>query len=780
MKIDLDRGLTTEEVVELTRKGLSNVSVKNQSKSIKQIVIENVFTYFNLIFAIFALMLILVRSYINMTFLPIIFINTLIGIVQEIRSKSVLDQLSVLNQPRTRVIRDGQLQDVPSEELVQGDICIFGAGNQICADAKICEGTVRVNEALVTGEADEIKKSAGDVLLSGSFVVSGECKVVLENVGYESFAAKLMLEAKSSRKRQHTEMIDSLNKLVKVIGIVIIPLGILMFCEHRFFIHSSVQESVVAIIASLVGMIPEGLYLLASVALVVSVMRLGKKRVIVHEMQCVETLARVDVLCVDKTGTITKNCMSVEEIELLHSNVKQHTEKILAAFVACLDDDNATMHAMKEYFSKDDSAQNNHGLYPLEVCQFSSEYKYSGVRFENAAYVLGAPENLLLDQYSMYQDCIESKAKMGARVLVFGLMQDADMGNVLRKPVIPLAMISLSNPLRDQAESTFQYFQEQGVEVKVISGDNPITVSNVAKKAGIQNADLYIDARELNSEEIQAAATKYTVFGRVQPEQKRKLIEALKDAGRTVAMTGDGVNDVLALKKADCSIAMASGSDAACNAAQIVLLDSNFEAMPNVVLEGRRVINNIQRAASLFLVKNIFSILLTFFTMFMICQYPLYPTQLSLLGAFTIGAPAFLLALQPNKSIIRGHFLTNVTIKALPSAITDFLAAATITLYGRMNGIELEQISTMTILCLLAVGIATLIRVCKPFDWRRVVICVSMITGIVFSLLFLRPVFAIYALTITQIKITAVIMVVSFAIFILMCYFVEWLCKRRR
>ena len=782
MTTDINKGLTVQEVQMREKAGLSNEMVKSQSKTIGQIIAGNVFTYFNLIFAVFAALLILVRSYINMTFLPIIVCNTLIGIIQEIRSKRVLDRLTVLTAPKTEVLRDGVQTTVASEKLVQGDVCIFEAGNQICADAVIAEGQVRVNEALVTGEADEITKCAGDTLLSGSFVVSGSCKAVLVHVGLSSYAAKLTIAAKASRKKQQTEMMRSLDKLVKLIGILIIPIGILMFTQAHFFLGHTLQQSIVSMIASLVGMIPEGLYLLASVALVVSVMRLGKKNVLVHEMACVETLARVNVLCVDKTGTITENKMTVQEIIPLMPDEDDEyppVHQMIGDLAACMEADNITMQTIKEYFSS------GSGKTAVSVSPFSSETKYSGVCFEDGVYILGAPEQVLLSGYADYEQQILEIAHMGARVLVFGTYEGELDGKPLKYPVTPLALVVLSNPVRERARETFEYFANQGVAIKVISGDNPATVSSVAAKAGIQDADKYVDASALTTDEALCdAVKKYTVFGRVQPEQKQKLVQALKNDGKVVAMTGDGVNDVLALKSADCSIAMASGSDAASNAAQIVLLDSDFACMPSVVLEGRRVVNNIQRSASLFLVKNIFSMLMTVFTLIAANRYPLYPTQLSLLGAFTIGIPAFFLAMQPNKSLIQGHFLINVALKALPAALTDFIIVAIASVLGYYHHIPHEQLSTMMIFILLTVGITTLVRVCRPFDRLRAAVCICMVCGTVFSIIFLGQMFAIYPLSVWQWIMTGCWMALAVPLFCLMCRlvnrFITWYAARNQ
>ena len=734
----ISEGLSLSEVRHFTELGLVNEAVKNQSKSIGQIIASNVFTYFNLIFAIFALLLIFVRSYENMTFLPIIIWNILIGIIQEIRSKRVLDRLTLISQPMTEVLRGGTVYTIPSENLVRSDVCFFSAGGQICADAVVVEGSVRVNESLITGEADEIIKQKGDKLFSGSFVVSGKCKAVLEKVGLNSYASKLALEAKASRKHQQTEMMKSLNKLVEIIGILIIPIGIIML------------------------------------ALVVSVMRLGKKNVVVHEMVCVETLARVNVLCVDKTGTITKNKMAVQQIMPLENskNLDKSLHELIGNVVNNLDSDNVTMKTLKEYFENSDYEK------AQAVCPFSSEIKYSGAVFNNVAYVIGAPEKLLLNKYAEYENEIQQFAKAGARVLIFGRYEKKLDGKPLVEPVVPYAMIVLDNPIRQEARETFDYFEKQGVEIKVISGDNPLTVSNVAKKAGITNAENYIDATELDTDEkIAMAVSKYAVFGRVQPEQKKKIVDTLKNMKKVVAMTGDGVNDVLALKSADCSIAMASGSEAASNASQIVLLDSNFACMPSVVLEGRRVVNNIQRAASLFLVKNIFSMLMALFSIITLSKYPLYPTQLSLLGAFTIGIPAFFLALQPNKSIIKGDFLKNVFIKALPAGLADFFTVAAVATMGNIKDIPHDQLSTIAILVLVSVGMAALIRICRPFDWVRGGVCVCMALGATISVSFFKKMFAIASLNGEQWLITVILMFISIIVFIVWCLVIGYLEK---
>ena len=555
-------------------------------------------------------------------------------------------------------------------------------------------------------------------------------------------------------------MMKSLDNLVKIIGIVIVPLGIIMYIQSYFFLGHTIKNSVVSMVASLVGMIPEGLYLLASVALVVSVRRLAGKSVLVHEMNCVETLARVNVLCVDKTGTITRPEMSVSDVVFCRDNVTA----IIADVAGNMSGDNETMKAVKEYFSghNDKKAE--------RIYSFSSQNKYSGAVIDGKCYVFGAPEYVLLNQYDDYTDIYDRYSDRGERILVFGECVSDPQGNIIEEPVIPYAFIILENEIRDTAKETFGYFEKQDVDVVVISGDNPVTASKVAIRAGIRNAENYVDATTLKNEaDIKAAIQKYTVFGRVIPEQKKQIIQAYKEAGRVVAMTGDGVNDVLALKCADCSVAMASGSDAASNAAQIVLLDSDFSKMPEVVLEGRRVVNNIQTSASLFLVKNIFSILTTVFTLIAANLYPLYPTQLSLLGAFTIGTPAFVLALQPNKELIRGDFLVNVILKALPAGLADFIMLAAISIHGNILGMSNEQISTVAIVILLFIGLAALVRICRPFDGIRILLCLAMAAGIVICVLNFKGIFAIATVNMIMLRMIIMYALIAGVLFCIMC-----------
>ncbi|MFR1414018.1 MAG: cation-translocating P-type ATPase [Lachnospiraceae bacterium] len=726
-------------------KGWSNAPVDSPSKTTKEIIISNVFTYFNLIFLVIAVLLLLVGAFRDLTFLPVIICNTLIGIIQEIRSKKVLDKLSVLNAPKATVVREGKLQTIPAEKAVLDDVVKFQAGNQICADATVIDGEVQVNESLLTGESDEITKKPGDTLMSGSFVVSGSCLGRLEQVGADSYISKLTLEAKATKEGEQSEMIRSLDKLVQIVGFLIIPIGIVLFGQQYLLGDSSIKTSMQAMVAAIIGMIPEGLYLLASVALVVSVMRLATKKVLVHDMKCIETLARVNVLCVDKTGTITENTMKVHDVVSLEPYEKEELpplKELLGDFAHAMSKDNITMAAMQEYFTQ------GSGQVATSVTSFSSAFKYSSVTFHTTSYVLGAPEFVLRDDYEIYKETIESYGSEGYRVLVFGRYEGTPDGKALTEAVVPYGLVLLANPIRKEAWETFQYFADQGVDIKVISGDNPVTVSKVASQAGIANADNYIDASQLKTpDDIKQAVLKYTVFGRVTPDQKRQFVRALKEAGKTVAMTGDGVNDVLALKDADCSIAMASGSDAAAQASQLVLLESNFSCMPSVVLEGRRVVNNIERSASLFLVKNIFSFLLSLFSMAFMITYPLEPSQISMVAMFTIGIPAFLLAMEPNKKMIEGHFLTNVLLKALPAGLTDVLIVGFLTVFGQTFGMSNEEISTAATLLLAIVGLMILFKISKPMNVFRWIVWSAMVAGLLFCVIFLKNLFGIGVMT---------------------------------
>lgn len=745
-------GLTSEEVRERIDKGLTNHTDISTQKTVGQIVKSNLLTYFNLIFLILTVLLCIVGSFRNLTFLPVIIGNTVIGIFQELRAKKTLDKMSMLNAPHSIVVRDGEQQKIQSEELVKDDIIILSAGNQICADATVLSGSISVNEALLTGESDEIKKKSGDGLMSGSFVVSGQCYAKLDKVGNESYISQLTAQAKAMGDGEQSEMIRYINKLVKWVGIIIIPVGIILFCQAYIMNGETFKKSVVSMVAAVLGMIPEGLYLLTTVALALSTIRLAKKQVLLHDMKSIETLARVDVLCVDKTGTITEPGMQVTELVISGRCGDAEMDKrafahLLADYSAVIEDNNATMEAIRDYVAKNELEKGSRTV--LKTEPFTSANKYSKVSFVEGDYMLGAPEFIMKDKYDEISEEIEEYQSKGYRVLLMAESGEDSIGSV--RPlggISPIGYIVLSNPIRENAESTFTYFKEQGVAIKVISGDNPATVSEVAKRAGIDGAENYVDASTLASEkDITEAVDKYTVFGRVTPKQKQLIVRALQKQKHTVAMTGDGVNDILAMKDADCSIAMASGSEAAAQAAQTVLLDSDFGRMPYVVFEGRQVVNNIQRSASLFLVKNIFSLLMAIFSAIFAITYPLEPSQISLISMFTIGLPGFLLALEPNRNRIEGNFMVNVMLKALPAGLTDVLSVGALVICGQVFNLPSEDIATAGTMLLAVVGFMIIIKISHPFNKMKYGVLLINIIGLLFCGLFLGRLFAIESIS---------------------------------
>lgn len=746
-------GLTDEEVRQRVEEGLTNRADISTDKTTKEIVISNVFTYFNLIFLVITILLIMVGSFRNLTFLPIIIGNTVIGIVQEIRAKKTLEKMSLLNAPHADVIRNGSVKQISTEELVKDDVILLTAGKQICADAVVISGNIQVNESLLTGEADEVEKTVGSTLMSGSFVVSGECYARLEKVGNESYISKLSLEAKSMGGKEQSEMIRSINLIVKWVGIVIIPIGLILFWQSHFVNGESITKSVTSTVAAIIGMIPEGLYLLTTVALALSTMKLARKKVLLHDMKSIETLARVDVLCVDKTGTITEPDMKLKDIFLCKNSGADGTQTALTLdelkslildYANASVDNNATMLALKAY-AADDLTNNTSALHRTALSQqaFSSSLKYGSVTFSDGTYLLGAPEFIMHEDFARIEEEIIPYADKGDRVLLFARYDGENVENGINGSVTPLGFVALANPIRANAVKTFEYFKSQGVAIKVISGDNPRTVSRIAIQAGIESAESFVDAATLDTEDkIADAVNKYTVFGRVTPKQKKQLVKALQAKGHTVAMTGDGVNDILAMKDAECSVAMASGSEAAAQAAQVVLLDSDFAHMPDVVYEGRRVVNNIQRSASLFLVKNIFSLLLSLFSVILMVTYPLEPAQVSLISMFTIGVPGFLLALEPNKDRIKGHFITNVMLKALPGGLTDVIAVGALVVCGEVFCISDASIGTIATLVLSVVGFMILFKISEPLNGMKYAVIIGNIAGLVFSGFFLKKLFA--------------------------------------
>ena len=751
----VDLGLTSQQVVQRQKYDLRNITPASNTKTEGQIVKEKVFTFFNLIFIVLAAALIIVGSFKNLAFLVVAIANTVIGIFQEIRAKRAVDKLTLVAAGKLRVIRDGERRLIPTDQLVRDDIVEFAAGNQICADAVVREGQMQVNESLLTGEADAIIKNPGDVLKSGSFVISGRCKAQLTHVGSDSYAAKLAAEARRDVRSTKSEMMNSLTKLITVVGIALVPMGIILFIRQMQAMD--LRSSVEATVAALIGMIPEGLYLLTSVAIAVSSLKLARQRVLVQDMNCIETLAHVDILCVDKTGTITEPAMEVSDIFPVQSErfTYEDIEQILAAFYYGEEPDNETAKAMTAQFALETSWK------AVRRIPFSSSTKWSAADFGiHGRYIIGAPEFVMTDRYDTIRSCAEPWSARGCRVLLLAAYEgelDAQLDSAL---VTPIALIFLNNQIRPDAASTFQYFAEQGVSIRVISGDNPVTVSEVAARAGIRNAERYIDASTLRTErDFNEAVKKYTVFGRVTPEQKRKLVRAFQSQGHTVAMTGDGVNDVLALKDADCGIAMASGSQAASQVSQIVLLNSQFSAMPGIVAEGRRVINNIQRAAALFLVKNIFSFGLTLLLLFIDMPYPIQAVQLSLISTLTIGIPSFFLALEPNYARVKGKFMRNVIRRAMPGGLTNLCLVLLAMLFTSLFHLPESDLNTMSVWIMSTVGFVTLYQVSKPFTKLRIGVFAGSLTVMLAALLFMADFFELAAISFQSGVILAVLMI---------------------
>lgn len=728
----VEKGLTAMEVEERISSNLVNFNTDVKTKSTKKIILDNVLTLFNIINIILALAIISVGSFKNLTFIIIIILNTLISTFQELRSKYTIDKLSVISEHKIKVIRDSKKLELSLDEIVLDDIVKFNSGNQVIVDSIIKKGEVLVNESFITGEEENVLKKEGDMILSGSFIVSGNCICKVEHIGYDNYTAKISSDTKYI-KEVSSEIMRSLNKIVKTISFVIVPLGILLFARQIFLPNNTFQNAVVNTVAALIGMIPEGLVLLTSTVFAVSVIRLSKRKVLVQDLYCIETLARVNVICLDKTGTITEGVMEVNDV-IGKDISKIELRNLLGSIVHVIDDDNPTAKALKNTF------YNKTAINYSKIIPFSSTTKCSGIVIDDEKTIfIGAPE-FLLNDYKRYKDEVDS---LTSNNRVIAVVECFNCGKTFEKQRL-LGYVLLQDKIREEAESTIKYFKDQGVKVKIISGDNKNTVLNIARRAKIGDNLKAIDLSTLTSEDdIKTAALKYDVFGRVKPLEKQILIKALKDAGNTVAMTGDGVNDCLALKEADCSIAMASGTDAARSVSQLVLLDSNFDSMPNVVLEGRKSINNLQRSASLFLVKTIYAGLLAFVFLFLKEAYPFIPVQLTLSSVVTIGIPSFILALEPNRDLVRGNFLVNVLKKAAPPAFVIVLNIIFITLFGSSIGLTYAKISTLSLTITGYVSFVLLYKVCQPFNRVRLILFVLMLYLFVYSIINLTTLFSI-------------------------------------
>ena len=709
LQADPAAGLSNAQAAERLAAGYGNTPPKSPGKTAAQIVAENVFTFFNGLFFLFAALLIAAGAWNNLLFLGVVLFNTTIGIVQELRSKKTLDRLSLLDMPECTVIRGGDQLRLPTNALVRDDIVRFSAGDQICADAQVVLGSCTVNESLVTGEADELPKNPGDPLLSGSFVTSGTVTARLTAVGAQSHASKLTVAARKHTRRKQPEMMRDLQRLLHWVGILIVPFGTLLAVKECVWLGRGFESGIVSAVGALIGLIPEGLYLLTSIALSGAVIRLAEKKVLTRELSCVETLSRVDVLCVDKTGTITTGELSVCDVEILQDGFEIGT--VVSDLLAATGDENATACALRDYFGAKGSRQT------VRALPFSSARKFSGAEFSDGeTWLLGAPDVLL-----------QSFGSDPRRTILLA------KGNLDGTNVAPMALIRLEDTVRPSAKATFAEFRSRGVAIKVISGDSPLTASAAAIAAGIEGAENAVDARTLSEDELSAAVERYTVFGRVTPERKQQLIRALKQRGHTVAMTGDGVNDVLALKEADCAVAMASGSDAASRVSDLVLLESDFSVMPLVAAEGRRVVGNLCRSASLFLVKNLFSFAFSLLTLLVLVPYPFTAVRMTFVSSLTIGIPGFFLALEPDEQRITGRFLHVAALRALPSALADLVLCLAAVAIAPALQLTQNEIGTVCTIAAAIVGILTVVRVSLPLTpLRRILIaglCLALALG---------------------------------------------------
>ncbi len=760
-------GLTAQQVQQRIAQGLDNRSAGVKTKSELQIIRENVFTFFNLLNIILGAAVILVGSPRNALFLGVILCNIVIGSFQGIRAKHTIDKLSLISAPRASVLRDGKTLTVAVEEVVLDDILLLSSGGQICADAVVAQGECEVNESLLTGESDPVLKQPGDSLMSGSFLVSGSCAARVEHVGTENYANKITGDAKAA-KRRTSEIMDSIDFLVKVIAFAIVPIGALLFWKSFFFLGHTFQEAVVSTTAGVVGMIPEGLVLLISLAFAVSVLKLSTHKTLVQDMYCVETLARVDVLCLDKTGTITEGVMQVDEVVPLEGT-EDDLALILGALVTNLSDDNPTFRAVADRFGGASVWR------ATDVVPFSSARKWSGAYFPGrGSYVMGAGEFILGRDFEPLRPQAEEYAARGQRVLLVAHSEEPFDDRALPPVMIPLGLVLISDKIRPEAPRTLRYFADQGVDLKVISGDNAVTVSRIAAKAGLSNAHRYVDATTLHTEEeIRQAVREYAVFGRVTPQQKLAFVKALRADGHTVAMTGDGVNDVLALKEADCSVAMASGSDAARAVSNLVLLDSNFASMPVVVQEGRRSINNLQRSSSLFLSKTIFSALIGVLFIFLNYSYPFQPIQQTLISSLTIGIPSFILALEPNKERIRGKFLPNVLRLSIPASVAMTVNLLCLCMLGATYGLSDAQLSTLAVITTSMTGFIMLFKVSTPFNALRTALFAGLLGAFLTVLLFFRQIFFLVDFTVPMVLILLPLLILSISVMLALSHLVD-------
>lgn len=739
-KPNINHGLTDAQVSERKKNRLVNSDTTVKTKSIIEIIANNFFTLFNFLNLGLGLAIFLVGSYKNLLFLGVVICNTLISMIQEIRSKIIIDKLSIISATKVKVRRNGTEQIIKINEIVLDDILEINNGDQIITDSIIVDGACEVNESFITGESKPIYKKKGDMLLSGSFVVSGKCLVKVEHIGKDNYTSLISSEAKYLKKI-NSELMKSLNKVIKIISFIIVPLGLILFTKQLQIPDNTFENAVVNTVAALIGMIPEGLILLTSTVLAVSVIRLSKYKVLVQELYCIETLARVDILCLDKTGTITDNHMEVIDIVPI-STSNYEIKNILGNFAHFSQDNNSTITALrKKYPLKEKWIVN-------QFTPFSSARKYSGMTFEHeGSFILGAPDYIIGENINKVKSMVDRYVN-DYRVLLLCHSRRKLVKDQLPNDLQPICLILLRDKIREKAIETIEYFKKQDVQLKIISGDNVLTVANIASRVGIETKDNCIDASTLKDyDSLKKAVLKYNIFGRVSPNQKRDIIKILKENNHTVAMIGDGVNDVLALKEADCSIALASGSEASRNVSELVLLDSNFDAMPKIVAEGRRTINNIERSATLFLVKTTYATILAILFLFINMPYPFMPIQLTLTSVVTVGIPSFILAIEPNNERIKDKFLTNVISKALPTALTIVINIIIIMIIASIVNLSQEQATTLAVILTGYTGFLLLFKLCQPFNLIRIILLISMISGFIIGIVGLRNLFSLSIVT---------------------------------
>lgn len=760
------KGLTKEEVKERKKKGLVNYDTTPKSKTIKEILKENTFTLFNFINLVLAVLVLCVGSYKNLLFLGVVICNTLISTIQEVRAKKIIDKLSVINEVKAKVIRDNERKDIHINEIVLDDVILYELGNQIISDSIILDGTCEVNESFITGEAETIIKKEGDTLLSGSFIVSGNVTAKVIHVGLDNYTAVISRDAKTLKTEINSEIMRSLNKIIKYLSFALIPIGILLLIKQFSIEGNTTSNAIVSMVAAVIGMIPEGLVLLVSTVLSISVVKLSKYKVLVQDIYATETLSRVDTICLDKTGTITEGVMEIYDVIPYKDNVISEIDEILEGISTNLNDNNPTFNAINEKYGNDSLMK------VKKVIPFSSDKKYSGIELEDKTYLIGAPE-FILNNISKYKEELNELSKEN-RVLALVKEQNN------RKSL--MAYILIRDKIRSDASEIIEYFNENDVSVKVISGDNPITVSNIAKSVGI-NVIGICDATTIDeSTDINKLVEENNIFGRVRPEQKRLLIKALKNNGHIVAMTGDGVNDVLALKEADCGIAMNSGSDAARNVSEFVLMNSDFAAIPPIIHEGRKAINNIERSATLFLSKTIYASLLAIIFLFIDYAYPFLPIQMSIINGFTIGVPAFILALEGNYERVKKNFLYNVISKAIPSGLTTVINIVILVFLTGLFNIERTQVSTLAVIVTAYTAMLLIYRISKPLNLFRKTL-ISILSTLFIMSLFIPLTRNFYSLDILRpnsVIILVIVMYLSTKLFWIFSNMLNYFLKRRR